>query len=456
MASNTRPGGLRGRALIVALVLLAAGCATRVVVPPLPAALTHPDFLYPVVPEALAGTGGADAIDRGWRFLQNDDLRNADREFSQALKRAPELYPAQAGAAYVALARGDHGGALTAFGAVLRADPVYVPALVGQGQSLLRLGRDGEALTSFEAALVADGSLSDVRRRVEVLRFRSLQEIIEGARAAASGGRLDEARTAYGQALDASPDSAFLYRELGVVERRRGNAAEALAHLRRAADLDPGDATSLIQMGEIFEQQQDFARAEATYRAAADIEPTDELARRIAAAGDRAREARMPAEFRAIGGSPQITRGDLAALIGTRLEQVIGSAAPREVVVTDLQGHWAEPWITQVARAGAIEPFANHTFQPRAGLRRADLAIAVSRLVALMAAGNPALRAHLTARPPIADMPAGHLNYPAASVAVASGVMPLLDGGRFQVSRPVSGTEALDAIARLRTLAGTP
>ena len=39
-----------------------------------------------------------------------------------------------------------------------------------------------------------------------------------------------------------SPDSAFLHRELGQLERRAGNADRALEHLRRAVDLDPADA----------------------------------------------------------------------------------------------------------------------------------------------------------------------------------------------------------------------
>jgi hypothetical protein len=52
-------------------------------------------------------------------------------------------------------------------------------------------------------------------------------------------------------------------------------------------------------------------------------------------------------------------------------------------------------------------------------------------------------------------MAPGHLSYPAAAVAVASGVLPLRDGGRFQVADAVSGSEAVDAIARLRALAGS-
>lgn len=442
-------------AVVLFLTVLIAACATRTV-PPLPVALKYPEFISPVVPPSLQRTAGADRVARGWRFLQNDDLRNADREFTSALKRTPALYPAQAGIAYVALARRDFERALPGFDAALRAAPMYVPALVGRGQSLLALGRDDAALAAFEAAVAADGSLSDLRVRIDVLRFRNLQDIIEGARAAAAAGRLDEARVAYGRALDGSPESAFLHRELGVVERRRGAVRAALDHFRRASELDPADATSLTQTAELLEQQQDFAGAEAAYRKAANIEPGDDLDRKIAAVAERVRESRLPAEFRAIVDSPEITRGDLAALIGVRLDAALRAAPVREVVITDTSGHWAAPWITQVARAGVIEPFANHTFQPRTRVRRADLATAVSRLIALMAAGNPALRVHLTERPPIADMAPGHLNYPAASVAVASGVMPLLEGNRFQVGRPIPGAEAIEAVDRLRVLAGTP
>ena len=118
-------------------------------------------------------------------------------------------------------------------------------------------------------------------------------------------------------------------------------------------------------------------------------------------------------------------------------------APAQEVVVTDIAGHWAAQWIAAVARSGVIEPFANHTFQPASPVTRADLAGAVSRVVTLAASRQPELRSLLTARPAIADMSAGHLSYPAVSVAVASGVMPLSSGGRFEVALvPVEGGAA--------------
>jgi tetratricopeptide (TPR) repeat protein len=433
-------------------VILAAACATRTV-PVLPAVLAYPEFMYPVVPPPLAATEGSPAIDNGWRYLQNDDLANAEREFTAAAMRVPELYPAQAGAAYVALARRDYARAAAGFEAVLGRDPVYVPALVGRGQALLALKRDAEALEVFEAALAADASLVDVRRRVDVLRFRLLQDVIEAARAAAAAGRMDEARAAYERALQASPDSPFLHRELGLVERRQGNQEAALMRFRRAAELDSADAVSFTQIGEILEERQDFEGAAASYRRATDIEPNAQLSARIAAMNERARDARLPEQFRAIAAAPRVTRGQLAALIGVRLEDLLRAATATEVVITDGRGHWAAAWIAQVTRTGVMQPFANHTFQPEVAITRADLAAAVSRVVALLAATRADVRPALTSRPQIEDMPPGHLSYPAASVAVASGIMSLTDG-RFDPAGAVTGAEAIDVVTRLRTLAG--
>lgn len=446
---------LAGRAVIVSL-LLVAGCATRTAPPALPATLRYPEFMYPALPAADSNPDAAAQIDRGWRYLQNNDLGNAEREFTVAVKLTPGLYPAQAGSAYVALARTDHEQALSRFDAALRAAPAYVPALVGRGQTLLALKRDTDALAAFEAALAADASLADVRRRVDVLRFRGLQDVIETGRTAATAGRLAEARDAYQRALQASPDSAFLHRELGLIERKQGNTDAALDRFRRAVELDSADAVSLVQVGEILEERRDFAGAEAAYRRASDIEPSADLTARMSAVAARAREARLPPEFGLIAEVSQISRGELAALIGVRLEDVVRAARPREVVITDAQGHWAADWIIQVARSGIIDPYANHTFQPGDRVTRGDLAAAVSRVVMLLAADRPDLRARLADRPQITDMAPGHLSYPAASVAVASGVMPLRDGGRFEVARLVSGAEAAEAIARLRNLAGPP
>ena len=91
-----------------------------------------------------------------------------------------------------------------------------------------------------------------------------------------------------------------------------------------------------------------------------------------------------------------------------------------------------------VARAGVMEPFANHTFQPRTVVRRVDLAQAVARLLAARRrAASGAAKAWETARLKFSDLSPSHLAYPAASAAVASGV--LTAGAGQQLSAVAAG-----------------
>jgi tetratricopeptide (TPR) repeat protein len=435
-------------AVLLTLVASMAGCAMKAV-PPLPATLKYPEFVYPTAP---ASARDISAIDLGWRFLQNDDLASAEREFAVALKSVPDSAAARTGEGYVALARHDYARALTQFEGALRGAPAYAPALVGQGLTLLSLNRDSDARAAFEAAMKADPSLTNLSARIDVLKFREIQNLIAAARAAMNAGRLDEARMAYQRAIAATPDSAVLYRELGIVERRGGNAAAALEQFNHAITLDPADAVALAQTGELLEERGDFAGAETAYRNAHNADPFSGYDRKAEGAAAKTRDARLPAEYRALVSAPQITRGDLAALIGIRLEDILRQAPRTAAVITDTAGHWAASWIAEVAAAGVMPPFDNHTFQPRAPVRRVDLAEAVNVLLRIVSRTRPALQTQLAARPMIVDVSASHLNYPAVAAAVSTGVLPFVEDRRFDTERRVSGADAIAAIDRLRTL----
>jgi tetratricopeptide (TPR) repeat protein len=421
--------------------------------PPVPVAPRYPEFRYPEVPE------GADSIqvtriERGWRYLQSDNPRNAEREFQAALKLQPSFHPAATGLAYLALSRQQADDAVSYFDRALESDAAYVPALLGRGQALLELNRDGEALASFEAAVKADPSLTQLQSRIQVLRLRAVQENLARAKAASDAGQWAEARAAYGQAIAASPESAFLYRDLGQVERKAGELALALEHFRKAASLDPADAVSLAQIGGILEEQGDSAGALAAYEKARSVDPAAVPAERLTALREAEKLAKMPAEYRAIPSSEAATRAELAALLGERLEPLLAKVRQRQVVVTDIRTHWAQDWILRVVRAGVMDTQPNYTFQPGLGVRRGDLAQIVGRVADLIATTKPAVAKVWTgAKQKISDVPPGHLSYPSVSVAVASGVMPLTETGTFQLLRPVSGAEIVEVVGRLEVLA---
>jgi len=440
----------------VVTLAVTASCAKKVVVAPTaPGAPKFAEFVFPAGPATLAPDATWQRYRSAWNVLQAGDPKAAERELNAILKAEPAFYPAEAALGYTALARKDAQAATTHFDRALAASPGYAAALAGKGDALLALNRTEPALEAFEAALAADPGLASVRSRVDVLKFRGAQQNIETARKAAEAGRVDEARRRYAAAIEASPQSGFLYRELAVVDQKAGDSAAALTHAERAVSLDPGDARALQLVAEINEASQAWAKAADAYTALNAVEPSDTTSAKIDQMRERAAFDAMPAEYRAIEESATVTRAQLAALLGVRLEALLRSArSANPGVMTDVRNNWASPWILAVTRAGVMEAFPNHTFQPAATVRRADLAQAASHVLTLIAVEKPRLAARWRdPRPKFSDVAPGHLSYPAAARSVSAGVMSPLEGDTFQLSRMVTGAEAADAVGKLAALA---
>lgn len=442
---------LRGLLACVLATAVVSSCAPPPPVVAPPAAPLHPEYVFPAPPPGTA-PALADRLTRGWWLLQANDLAAADREFAAALTPSRDFAPARAAAGYVELARRRLDEAVAHFDAATPAGRPYAPALVGRGLALIEARRDDQALASLEAALAVDPSIPELAERVATLRVRVVQDRISRAERAAAAGRWDDARTAYRAAIESSPDAAFLYRDLAAVERQAGRPETALELANAALFHDPNDAKAHVIIAEVHAERDEFEPALAAYRKAAALEPSGAIDAAMARLTERAREAALPPQYHAISTDPGATRGDLAALLGVRLGPLLARAPQRQVVVTDVRRHWAETWILNVARAGAMEVYPNYTFQPSAALRRADLADAVSRALALVA--TPAALANWDAAAvTVADVPPTHLAFPAVRRAVAAGVLRL-DDGTFGLLRPVTGADAIEAVTRLAALGG--
>jgi tetratricopeptide (TPR) repeat protein len=444
--------------LIAATLAGAAACGPkRLAPPPTVAAAKYPDFIVPTAPADLGTPAAQERHHAGWLWLQAGDLKAAERNFDSALEMSAGFYPAEAGLGYVGLAKRDNNAAVDHFDRAIVANPRYVPALVGRGEALLALGQRDIALKSFEAAVGAAPEMGALRTRIEVLRARGQQEDVAAARKASAEGRFDEARATYERAISASPESPFLYRELADLLRKQGNLDAALPQAVKAVDLDPSDPKAQILLGEIHEARTDAPKALAAYEAALALDRTDELERKIESLREDAVLAKMPAEFQQIEAAPAVSREQLAALVGVRLDNLLRRVQTRTpVVITDTRGSWAGPWILAVTRAGVMEVYPNHTFQPAAPVRRAELADAASRVLSLIAAEKPEVGAAWRGmKHQFPDLPPAHLSYPAASLTVGAGVLQPLPDGSFQLTRAVTGAEAVAAVKKLEELAET-
>ena len=208
-----------------------------------------------------------------------------------------------------------------------------------------------------------------------MLRFRGVEQEhrARARRRRAPAGSTRRSRPTRA-AIASSPDSAFLYRELAAVERQQGERR------RRARALPQGGRRStrptrrsLAQIGEILEARGDLEGAAKAYTDVAGARAERRRSRRGSRRCARASAlARLPAEYRAIDQAPQITRAR-SGRAHRRPARAAAAGRPRgatPALITDVRNNWAATWIMAVARAGVMEPFANHTFQPRTVVRR--------------------------------------------------------------------------------------
>jgi tetratricopeptide (TPR) repeat protein len=455
-----RDGSFVGGLLLTLAALAVASCGPKAVPPPpTPAAPAYPSFEFPDLVEPLptpVPVAVRARYDAGWARLQAGQPGEAADIFSDVQRAAPAFYPALAAHGYAKLAVRDFDDAVASFEAALKARPNYVPALAGRADALLAGDRGVEAIDALEALVAADPQRTAARTRLETLRLQVIEKLVGEARAAAQRGDLDAARIAWTRAVEASPDSGDFLRELAQIERQAGRVDVALTHARAALLLDGGDAPTLALVGELEAARNNLRPALEAYQQAASRDPRPEYRARIAELERRIDLAGMPEAFRTIGSRGAISRGDLAALLGVRLERLLARSRGQPIpLMTDVRGHWAQRWILDAARAGVMEVFPNHTFQPGTTVRRADLARVVALVHERVRGADPAAAERWRGRAvDNTDVAAGNPVREAADLAVESGVLALDPGGAFSATRAVSGQEAVVAVERLAILAG--
>jgi tetratricopeptide (TPR) repeat protein len=101
----------------------------------------------------------------------------------------------------------------------------------------------------------------------------SMEQLLRQARRAAAHGKFDDARRAYGKALQALPQHGELMLELGVMEAQAGELKRARDWLEKALRRLPRNADVLFNLGELALAEQRPDAAEQHFRRAAALDP---------------------------------------------------------------------------------------------------------------------------------------------------------------------------------------
>lgn len=248
-----------GSLLLLAAVLLAAGCADR---------------------EAQL----AEHLQRGDRYLEGEQYEEAVIEYKSALQLDPNQAGAHYGLARAFLAQKKVKDAYWELGETVRLDPDNRKARLELGALERLAGRPEAALEQADAVLAAEPD----NVKALLLRARSLEQL----------KRPQEARAALEKAVEVAPEDRGPLLLLGALLADQGEREEAERVLRRATEVDPGFETWTALAGFLGRDPEREAEAEAAYRKALELAPPErrELATRLLASFLLTRERPEDAE----------------------------------------------------------------------------------------------------------------------------------------------------------------
>ncbi|MQP67535.1 tetratricopeptide repeat protein [Niveispirillum sp. SYP-B3756] len=129
-------------------------------------------------------------------------------------------------------ARGDGPGALALWEQVLTLDPDHAIALLALGDAARRAGDKGRAESLLRRALAASPALVPACCALANLLLHDGREV--------------EAGTLLAKAAEMAPDTAYVWRDLGLFHRVTGDAEAALAAFERGLALAPDDKPSAL------------------------------------------------------------------------------------------------------------------------------------------------------------------------------------------------------------------
>ena len=182
---------------------------------------------YPVAPSAtLAPTTAGDYNDRGWGYLNQNQLDKALADFTQA----------------IAL------------------DPTYAKPYYGLGWLYYHQNQVEKSLANFTQAIILDPKYAIAYNdRGWVYRDQ---------------GQLDKALNDFTQSITLDPKGAAAYYTRGLVYRDQGQLDKALSDFTQAITLDPKGAAAYYTRGQIYQQRNDRDAAISDFRKARDLYTT--------------------------------------------------------------------------------------------------------------------------------------------------------------------------------------
>ena len=371
--------GLAVRAGLLAGILLAAACATA------PSQSVSRRDEFPLDPrEELLGPFSEETL-RGCAALAAGDTAAAETAFATArLEGAPRL-AAEIGWIDAVVLQGRPAETFRSCERLLGAGDPTLPLLVACGEAHSRAGDAVAGLALYRRALARVPDRPGVSRRAEELRLAAREQWLARAQAAASAKEWARGRSAIGEAITLSPESAALRSAAGDLEAEAGEKAAAFRRYREAMEMDPRNLAVLEKAATLALELGEHSLAVSAFERLAGSDPR--FAPRAAEARFAFRVANWPRAEREAARASKLTRAGAAELVWWMVPEVREAHVAAGAIASDAVSRRDSRSVTRAVALGLLDvDHETHRVSPDAHL---SLPAAAKMLVRLFPVLKP-------------------------------------------------------------------
>jgi len=381
-------------------------------------------------------------VEEAWARIKQGD---AGRAAKLVEKMGPQNPFYTVGLGYVSFMNNDIGAAEGYFKQELGAAPESTLAHAGLAQIYIKTGQDDLAFNEYAEVLKTDPDNPWALKEYESLKKLKTEEHFQEAGTYLAAGDAERAKASFLRALHYSPKSLEAHLRLAQLYRSGGQLSNALFHLNAAYALDPKNKDILKDYADTLLAAEQHGRSLDIYRQYLEVDPKNkEVKDRVESLKNKLGIFELPSQYRSIPLSMAVTREEVAALIAVKFKGQLDEVRGKPPVIIDIATSWASREIIRTAAQGIMEGYANHTFQPKQAVSRAELAEILVRLVGrLRAKGFNFIRQFPEGMIQIADVSPDNYYYQPIADVVSLQLMELGPDKTFRPEMTLSGQEAI-------------
>lgn len=383
--------------------------------------------------------------EEAWQSLREGRGSKAEKSLSRMETSSPVF---SVGLGYAYFLQNDLLGAESSFKQALTEYPDMILARLGLAQIYQETGRENLLFNELREILKREPRHPWASREYRLLKTRKTDEYAEEAERAIAEGNAEKATEAYLSALHYSPENTDIHLALADIYKKEKKFQDALVHLKTASSNEPKNIRILKNYAETLYLADHLSRSLDVYEQMLEIDPDNsDVKTQIEQLKAKLGIFELPSQYEAIASSETLTREEMAALLAVKLKDYLDEPPVKPSIIVDISTSWASRFIVKIASLGFMDVYANHSFQPKKVMTRAETAEVFLRLLAHL--GKKGYR-FIQQFPPekiqIADVSPDNVYYQPILLILSYQIMDLPPNKTFRPGQGISGFEAIKTL----------